>query len=520
MPLTQMTGWVRRNGFAVLVAFVILFGIVWTQTVSGFPDPDSFYHAKMAIILRDDGIIHKWPAFAYTSFPEHFVDHHLLYHYLLIPFVTFFDPLVGIRIVAGLGAASVFGLLFWILKRLRVPHSHWFVLAAAASVFFFRLSLPKAIAPALFLFLLGIWLVLSGRHIWLLVLSAAYVWLYDGWPIMMAVAICFAAADLVAARLTKGKADYRTSGKTIGAVGAGLAVGYVLNPYFLDRIHFDVLQIGKMALWNAPSLIRVGGEWNSVGFMNLLANIPWVVVFFLGTLACWFVSIVKFRPVPDKESLKTLVFFSLLAAGSMAFSFKSQRFFEYSVPLSIILSGLLWKQAWPWVEGVFLKGFSNKQMLTAALGTCMIVVFGSQLREQHANGNDYALQDFRPAAEWIQAHVPPNEIVFHLPWDFSLILWYLDDTHRYVVGLDPRFLQDFDERRARAYGELMIGEGDPGLIPALFDAHVLVYNAPSAIPFTKQLEAAGWEEVPLPEGDVHLFIQKGYESRPRNSDTQ
>jgi hypothetical protein len=43
------------------------------------------------------------------------------------------------------------------------------------------------------------------------------------------------------------------------------------------------------------------------------------------------------------------------------------------------------------------------------------------------------------AAAWLKANVPPGETIFHGRWDDFPSLFYGDDSHRYISGLDPTF---------------------------------------------------------------------------------
>ena len=86
------------------ISFVVLLVL---QAAPVFADPDSFYHAKMALLIRDQGVIHTFPWLDLTVLGQHYTDQHFLYHVLLIPFVTWFPPLVGLKLATvffGAGA--------------------------------------------------------------------------------------------------------------------------------------------------------------------------------------------------------------------------------------------------------------------------------------------------------------------------------------------------------------------------------------------------------------------------------
>src|SRR3989338_7121434 len=97
----------------IVLAYVLFF---WLQSSSTLADPDSFYHAKIGIILSHGTIPHEFPWLQYTTLNQSFVDHHFLYHVFLIPFVTLFpDPLAGLKFSVIVIGTAVFTLLFWFM---------------------------------------------------------------------------------------------------------------------------------------------------------------------------------------------------------------------------------------------------------------------------------------------------------------------------------------------------------------------------------------------------------------------
>jgi hypothetical protein len=121
----KLTSWIRINWcwLSFLLIFLTSFIVfAYLQYSEAFADPDSFYHAKMALLARDQGVIKDFPWLQYTVLVNNYTDQHFLYHVILIPFVTFFDPLVGIKL------ATVF---LRITKKITSPLGFYFFSAAA-----------------------------------------------------------------------------------------------------------------------------------------------------------------------------------------------------------------------------------------------------------------------------------------------------------------------------------------------------------------------------------------------------
>src|SRR5581483_5919091 len=79
--------------FAVFFAFMA--GIQFSTP--NMPDNDGFYHIKMALIMREQGLKPDFIWLPLTILNEReFYDHHFLYHVALIPF-TFGDLRLGAK---------------------------------------------------------------------------------------------------------------------------------------------------------------------------------------------------------------------------------------------------------------------------------------------------------------------------------------------------------------------------------------------------------------------------------------
>ena len=135
----------------VLVLALLLFSQM--QSTFTLPEPDSFYHAKVAEYLSHGQILHKFPWLQATALVDGYVDHHFLFHLLLVPFVRFDDPLVGVKTATILFTSLAFLFIYWFLKKFKIrwPFVYIFILLLAKG-WIFRASLVKA--PLLFLVLL------------------------------------------------------------------------------------------------------------------------------------------------------------------------------------------------------------------------------------------------------------------------------------------------------------------------------------------------------------------------------
>ena len=77
----------------------------------------------------------------------------------------------------------------------------------------------------------------------------------------------------------------------------------------------------------------------------------------------------------------------------------------------------------------------------------------------------------------MRENVPAGEIIFLNSWDYSLVLFYLDDTHYYLFGLDPTFMYDYDKQAYELWQDLVIGkEKDISKIESVFKSRTIIID--------------------------------------------
>ena len=139
-----------RQAAVIFILAVLLFS--WLHWQPAFADPDSFYHVKMTQLLMERGAINEFPWLSATTLRYQFVDHHFLYHLVLIPFIAV-SPLIGLKVATVFLAACAMVAIFLFLRYLKVAGAFWYTLfLLTVNPFVFRLVLAKA-QPLVILFL-------------------------------------------------------------------------------------------------------------------------------------------------------------------------------------------------------------------------------------------------------------------------------------------------------------------------------------------------------------------------------
>lgn len=155
----------RFLGMVALVAAMVFGGLLWWH---GFPDPDAFYHAKVAQLLIVNGPLHAFPWLDLTTLGRTFVDQHFLFHVIEAFFVYFFGFANGTRITALILATGCVVGYAAIAKRLQLPWPWFWVLCLGLTApFTVRMLLGKASPLAVLCFMVGLAGAWCKRPIWI-----------------------------------------------------------------------------------------------------------------------------------------------------------------------------------------------------------------------------------------------------------------------------------------------------------------------------------------------------------------
>lgn len=439
-------------------------------------------------MIRDHGFIHQFPWLQETTWRDRYVDVHLGYHVLLIPFVTFFDPVVGMKVSAVLFGLAAFYAIYRLLRSIESPFPELLTLAGAFSFeFLHRMSMPRAPSISLALLLFGTWAMLRNKPRTTFVIAVAFVWLYHGWPVLVAAYGCIAIGSVLANQKISWKSILPTV--RVGfALLLGIAVGYVANPYFPDNVAVvipNILNIGIRG--SAP--IAVGAEWSSSNPLYLaISNLPAAYAAVV-SLAVLIVAIRK-REI-DRSEIRLRAAWSLSLAAMLfgAFSVRSIRYVEYLVPFLLASSGAMMSVALPYATrewGAFARGAVWERLWrrrTVALAAAVVFLAFLGTRAVRFSVNDarsFSVAQFEGSARWLKENLEPGRIAFNSRWEDSMAYFYLDDEHYQLVGLDPRLMYDQDADRYAIWERIASGdESDISKIQTVFHAEAVVVDARS-----------------------------------------
>jgi hypothetical protein len=421
----------------LLLIFVAGFAIVQYATPA-LPGNDGYYHMKMGYLIRTEGLVPAFPYLPYTILNETaYYDHHLLYHVFLALFATT-DPALdgGLALTQGAKLASIvmpslaFLAIWWLLRGQKVPVAAvWAIgLFAVSEAFLYRMSMPRAQSMSLLLLVLGLHWLLQGKYKYLLPLGFVFVWAYNAFPLLIAVAGTYAIATFMLER--------RFAWQALVYPAIGIALGLIINPYFPQNIDFIV---GHLLPKVGESSTPVGNEWSPYRTWTLVENsgVAFMAVL-AGILALGWRE--KRLDKPNLVALGLTVLFGYML-------FESRRFIEYFPPFALIFFALSaapilreWLAEWGEKRPYLLQLAPVAMLLLLAYPLYVGLTDARELVADSSPADRYA-----DATIWLHDNTPDGTILFQTDWDDFTRLFFYNTNAVYTVGLDPTFMELQDE---------------------------------------------------------------------------
>ena len=242
----------------------LLAAFLLSSTV-GFVGTDDYYHSRIASqILAQRSLRLDFPWLPLTILaPQHFVDHHLLYHLYLAPWV-YWGGIAGAKLAQAVVVGSIV-VVFWALLRLlqvRFALIWTLGIAATSSTFLYRMLMIRTQAAAVLIILITLYLLFQRRYRWLALCTFAFTWLYNGFILLPVIIGLYTVAEAITER--------HLAWKPIAYALVGMTLGLIVNPYFPQNISFIIEHLGEKVDIN--SSIRVGNEWYPYDTNVLLRN--------------------------------------------------------------------------------------------------------------------------------------------------------------------------------------------------------------------------------------------------------
>ena len=499
-------------------------------------DFDGYYHIKWARELWASMKSHSFPpAFPWlpltTLNAKDYVDHHLLFHIIQIPFAASSDPRLGAKIASALFGGLAVLSCYWLMLRYRIRYALvWLIaLLACSAPFLFRMNMAKAPPLAVVYLVVAIHLFFQRKYWFLLPLAVIFTWTYDLFVLLIMAAVFWVIAVAIA--------EKRFEWRPLVLVLAGCAAGLVINPYFPHNFKL-LLEHAQIKLTPSDFDTKVGSEWYPYDSWEFLGN---------SAVACiaMFVGYIAFEP-SERRRARYPIFFLLLSTALMIMTARWKRIAEYWPPFAVLFAAFSLQ---PWLTGFRsyltrlpaevleeLKPFLDREtvalpqkesswrdwvrnflvaLVAVVLSSFLFVNLRSTMKEiGESESHDY----YRAGAEWLRANVPPGQLIFNTDWDDFPRLFYYDSSHYYVSGLDPSYLFDKNPSLSELYDRITLGkEEDPGpLIRDRFGSRY-VFSDNTHHDFFEHARLSGWFDIVYEDEQctiMHIRDEKSDESLP------
>ena len=425
-----------------LIAFAIHSIIIFSTPA--FLSTDDYYHARISEeILNQGRLALDFPWLPRTILdPAHYVDHHLLYHMALAPSMLF-DDIAGPKVVtAGIGAFAV--LVAWMLmRRIGVNYpSIWALgLFCVAPTFILRMLMIRTQGFSFLMLTLALLFMFERRWKSLAVVSFFYVWLYNGFILMLGFAGLYAIARWIE--------DRSIVWQPLVYCGVGLALGLVINPYFPRNVGFVLDHLGaKVDLDNS---IPVGQEWTDFNTRTWLSAVT-------GGLAAMLFGFVRpFFGSRKRDHVETTLLLCALVTGYMAFT--SMRFLEYFPGFALLYAASEWGRGAVFTFDTPLY-HKYARYATPLLLVGALAVFGTITlpRTYNVAQTARAVRDYQGASEWMEANTEAGTMIFPVGFNDFSRMFFFNQHNTWLVGLDPTYLSYADPTAWATFQDIRDGK--------------------------------------------------------------
>lgn len=426
----------------------------------GFLGNDDYYHARISDEIIVQGRLRvDFPWLPQTILDrQRFVDHHLLYHIYLAPWVHW-GGLTGAKLAQSAVAAGVCAAVWALLRQMGVRRSALWTLGifALSSPFLFRLLMIRTQGAALMLLVLALLIMFRRSHRWMLVLSFTFAWLYDGFVLMPAFAVLYAAGTWMAER--------RFEWQPVAYAAVGTALGLVINPYFPSNVAFIVDHLTAKVDFEAG--VPVGSEWYPYTTGSLLINSG-------GALLALGAALLRPGFGGKRDRYKNVLL--LIALLTLFMLFRSRRFIEYFPLFALLYCAASWGRG---ETIITLLRWGKLLVQTAVVIAALVFAFSTLADARQTIANNDDPRWFAGASNWLKANTPTGTPVFQTDWDDFTRLFYYNTANTYLVGLDPTYLQLANPELWEWWVAITRGEVDQpsGMIREVFGASYVVSDS-------------------------------------------
>ena len=532
--------------FAFIAILMVMSFLQFRTAAICCGDWDGYYHIKISSLFWESFSQGKWlPTFEWLPLtvlnPDHYNDHHFLFHLLQIPFLWFFEPVTAAKVAAVVFSTFAIFSVYWLIHHYKIKYPLIWLAAifTCANMFYYRMNMAKAPPLTIIITVAGIYLLFERKYKWLLPLMFAFVWTYSLFPLLFIAAVIWAAII--------GWNERKLEWEPIAYTFGGMVLGNVINPYFPNNLRLFYEHAATKIKVGSDFAVAVGGEWYPYSGMELLTHFP---VAMAAMLIGYILFVPRSGKLPEKATF-FLVFVTILLAAQ----FRSKRFAEYFPPFAVLFAAFSWqafitpsrvelpedfrreiepfldaekgtqkdewweasKTAVVWVLGIILIFYFYVN--TVGLGWLGVDQPGlmNTIAENEANDK------YRRSMAWATGvdangveNIPAGSRIFNANWDDFPKLFFYNTKHTYVYGLDPNYLYSQNPELYKLLLDITAGKVDDAgpVIRERFGAQYIFTDAKENEDMIAKALESGWTEMVYEDDEARILRIREQKGEP------
>ncbi len=450
---------IQKSYIQFLLVFVFLFSIFSLVYIS-FPfvtsGDDHFFHIRFAEHMRDVGVIDAFKDFKALYFTKHvqlneyFIYYNFLFYIVLIPF-TYLSPLfLGIKFYGVFSATCAFLLLYFCFKKLNIKYAFlWLIMILGVFnhllIYRFFFARPYTLAPALLI--LCLLLAHKNKHKLLCVFSFLYVFWHSAtfyFPLLIVFLYSFFC------KVYKKRWNNKIVGYSTAGVFLAILSIYLIPSNFFYLMYDIFFKIFSETILGNSVNIPEGIEVYRKDFLTFLGQnqVPiflWIIsvtYFVQKSLRIFKDNVIETLQNKEKNNLifQSSLFF--LSATFFSASFLlSGRFEDFSFFFMAFFIVIIWDEIIS--SGICAKP-TKKVFMTSVIVLSTLFFSSNSLSLYSSFATATNPLTFSNVGRWINNNVPKHSVIFFSNWSWFPQLYYYAPGYRFVTGIEPRFLYDYN----------------------------------------------------------------------------
>jgi hypothetical protein len=165
----------------------------------------------------------------------------------------------------------------------------------------------------------------------------------------------------------------------------------------------------------------------------------------------------------------------------------------------------------PWLAGVFLIfvllfNFAGSKLMFGLKKVDLLTSI-----QKNENDDKYG-----EAMEWANKNIPAGERIFNCNWDDFPKLFYFDQKHSYIYGLDPNYLYRQNPELYKLVKQITDGKhDDPApVIKEQFGSNWVFSDSRECEDFLAKLLESGWAETVHEDGESYILKLRATKGLP------